>query len=69
MSITRQYGNICQLTFWSVRTGADLKESIFTKNSVPSNHREVKKLDKFNTSHLPKESNRTSVYTLDATFG
>ena len=41
-----------------------MKESILTKNPVPSNVKEVKKLNEF-TSHLLKENKQTSVCTLD----
>ena len=40
----------------------DLKESILTKNPVPSNITGVKKLDEF-MPHLLKENNQTSVCT------
>ena len=45
----------------------DLKASILTENSVPSNITEVKKLDNF-MFHLLKENNQTSVCTLDTTL-
>ena len=42
----------------------DSKESILTKNEVPSNITKVEKLDEF-MSHLLKENNQISVCALD----